>query len=145
MIRTEREVMPGVYLSDPPPPPPESPLLDNLEHLREEIARLRRSVEMLLNSNRELQPHAEDDPEFAQAIAENVGVIARQVQLIQKYEERVDALTGGATHQRDKPCKKESLPIVVTRRAVPDEDRGAVQHSEQLTEASPDAEGGIFL
>ncbi|KAJ3133738.1 hypothetical protein HDU90_005576 [Geranomyces variabilis] len=170
MIRTEREVMPGVYVSDPPPPPPESPLLDNLEYLREEIARLRRSVEMLLNSNRELQPHADDDPEFAQAIAENVGVIARQVQLIKKYETRVDELTGGATHGADKPCKKESLPIVVMRQAVPAEvsstvesqplrespaqaseadgdDRGAVQQSQQpsASATSPDAEGGIFL
>ncbi|KAJ3155223.1 hypothetical protein HDU89_007414 [Geranomyces variabilis] len=150
--------MPGVYVSDPPPPPPESPLLDNLEYLRgsQEIARLRRSIEMLLNSNRELQPHADDDPEFAQAIAENVGVIGRQVQLIQKYETRVDELTGGATHGADKPCKKESLPVVVMRQALPAEspaqasaadgdDRGAVQQSEQSSATSPDAEGGIFL
>ncbi|KAJ3174069.1 hypothetical protein HDU88_000036 [Geranomyces variabilis] len=160
--------MPGVYVSDPPPPPPESPLLDNLEYLGEEIARLRRSVEMLLNSNRELQPHADDDPEFAQAIAENVGVIARQVQLIQKYETRVDELTRGATHGADKPCKKESLPVVVMRHTVAAEvssslasqplpeppaqasaadgdDRGAVQQSEQPSATSPDAEGGIFL
>ncbi|KAJ3159722.1 hypothetical protein HDU86_001372 [Geranomyces michiganensis] len=119
-MRQEREVMPGVYVSDPPPALPEPPLLDNLEHLREEIARLRRSVEMLLNSNRELQPHANDDSEFAQAIAENVGVIARQIAMIQKYEARMDVLTGAATHEADKPCKRESLPIVVTRPTAPE-------------------------
>ncbi|KAJ3291180.1 hypothetical protein HK104_006288 [Borealophlyctis nickersoniae] len=72
-------------------------------HLRYEIARLRRSVEMLLRSNVELREfckegeHDGDEEVFAQAIEENVHVINRRIRQIRELEIELESLGGTGT------------------------------------------------
>ncbi|TPX64756.1 hypothetical protein SpCBS45565_g05681 [Spizellomyces sp. 'palustris'] len=102
----EVEIAPGIYLTRKgPQPKPISPLgtqdvgaavQDNAEFLQQETARLRRSVELLLRSNQEMRDSDPGDPDFVQAIDENVAVIERQIQLVRKYEDRIKQLLGDA-------------------------------------------------
>ncbi|KND03082.1 uncharacterized protein SPPG_02147 [Spizellomyces punctatus DAOM BR117] len=103
----EVEIAPGIYLtqrgSHPKPPNPAGAqqdaggtIQDNAEWLQQETARLRRSVELLLRSNQEMRDSDPGDPDFVQAIDENVAVIERQIQVIRKYEERIKQLLGDA-------------------------------------------------
>ncbi|KAI8997967.1 hypothetical protein BC832DRAFT_595412 [Gaertneriomyces semiglobifer] len=111
----EVELMPGVYLSRhrgikstslkdslPQVVGANATLSDDVTYLSQEVARLRLSVEALMRSNKELkdaidtqkEQHLGPDPDFVEAIQENVHVIARQLSTIKIYQDRIQELQG---------------------------------------------------
>ncbi|KAI8614592.1 hypothetical protein BC830DRAFT_1126616, partial [Chytriomyces sp. MP71] len=69
---------------------------ENAEVLQEEIARLRLSVQKLLESNALLKEFMQDDadPEYALAIQENVAVIDRRLRMIKVLMQKLAAVSG---------------------------------------------------
>ncbi|KAJ3084960.1 hypothetical protein HK102_000448 [Quaeritorhiza haematococci] len=104
----EIQLAPGVYFtpatktpSAPHPPRHEDigllsggTLSDDIGYLEEEIGRLKKSVELLIKSNAELREADPEDPDFREAIQENLGVIQRQLGTIKKLQNRLTELSG---------------------------------------------------
>ncbi|KAJ3239231.1 hypothetical protein HDU81_006336 [Chytriomyces hyalinus] len=129
---------------------------DNPEVIQLEIARLRLSAQKLLESNAILKEFIETDadPEYSQAIAENVDVIDRQLRSIKKHMQKLALLSshssgiesadvvGMGIGSTRGPCLSEMLQIHPQPLQNPQQPQTHTQEQMQLEE---EQEEGVYL
>ncbi|KAJ3263977.1 hypothetical protein HDU77_009627 [Chytriomyces hyalinus] len=129
---------------------------DNPEVIQLEIARLRLSAQKLLESNAILKEFLETDadPEYSQAIAENVDVIDRQLRSIKKHMQKLALLSNHSNGVESAdvvgmgmgtrgPCLSEMLQINPQPLQNPQQPQTHPQ--EQIQQEEEQEEVGVYL
>lgn len=96
--RREQQLAPGVYFTpgaQTSPSAPAAPEHHGLSEMRAELAALRKSVQMLQESNDEMRAYDFADPELVQAVSENLAIILRRNAAAAHLETRIVELEGG--------------------------------------------------
>ncbi|KAL2918601.1 hypothetical protein HK105_202002 [Polyrhizophydium stewartii] len=172
----EVEVMPGVYLIKRKPKAPaaasadaaaaaaaigmapgtqpggvmygEVTLSDNVEFLNQERDRLSHSIKLLVKSNQELREADPNDPDFTEAIAENVKVIEKRLLMIETIDRRIRELIGADVHRCGSEAAGPRHPAQEAQKQQQQPSREPQAHNQEQrqTEAEDaDDQGGVFL
>ncbi|KAJ3080434.1 hypothetical protein HDU99_008370 [Rhizoclosmatium hyalinum] len=128
---------------------------ENAEILQQEIARLRLSVQKLLESNHLLKEFSKEDPdpEYALAISENVQVIDKRLRMIKTLMQKLAAVTQTVGSVASGPCHAEltGLPIPSTQTPTqptqPAQQPQSTQtnHPQEQVQAQAQEEAGVYL
>ncbi|KAJ3065939.1 hypothetical protein HDU98_010705 [Podochytrium sp. JEL0797] len=170
----EVQVMPGVYLTTftstsvngpHSQPKPESIAIktlsgvnvdldvfdsDNAEILQQEIARLRLSVQKLLESNHLLKEFmaTDPDPEYPLAISENVQIIDKRIRMIKMLMQKLAAVSIPEGGISGGPCGAElAAGVSFDQPAVVQSSSMLVAGNTGVEAVAEDAEedGGVYL
>ena len=156
----EVEVAPGIYLSkrkkssdaqktlnrivsehQPPALFGEASLSDNIEYLQQESQKLKLSIQMMVKTNDALrEADNPNDPDFVEAIRENVAAIARQLEMVKNIDAHVMKLVGKATHA----CGKQ-FETQMEDSSIPNGPLVVVNNTSQTTNDDDDETDGIYL
>ncbi|KAI9193755.1 uncharacterized protein BJ171DRAFT_586732 [Polychytrium aggregatum] len=154
------EIQPGIYFTPRPSGPTTDPqqdrssalyslpeaVADDLAYLHNERERLKRSVAFLFKSNEEMREADETDPDFLEAISENIAVIDRQSKAIKAIELKIMQLSGP---HRSEDCLGEIVgPAVRSSAPAPPESVPPTSSLGAEVNAAPtriDSSDGVFL